>query len=162
MALILTHVHTAHQYKIQIKRPWVYKELDKEKIRWEMGDLYQAFPGIESKNQQNWRAINIFLKKTKKKDKYLQIYKSSKEHKDNKPLPWSILVKQKDHSCQLQHKQQINLKCNLKSPNNNLSLRCRLLLLRLLSCLSLIFTGNSSFRTWPAAEGDHAVTETTS
>lgn len=52
-----------------------------------MGDLYQAFPGIESKNQQNWRAINIFLKKTKKKDKYLQIYKSSKEHEDDKPLP---------------------------------------------------------------------------
>ena len=86
------------------------------------------------------------------KVQYLQIDKWSKKHKDKKPLSRSILVEQKDYGCQLKYEQQIQLKCNLKSPNINLPLICRLLRwLLLLSTLCLI-TGSPSLRSRPTAE----------
>lgn len=86
---------------------------------------------------------------------YLQVDKWSKKHKDKQPLSWPILVEQKDYGYQLKYEKQIQLKCNLKSPNNNLSWVSRMLLLLLwlllLSTLCLI-TSCPSLMTWPTVK----------
>jgi len=55
----------------------------------------------------------------------LQVNYGSENHKNSKPLSWSILVEQKDNSSKLEYEKQIKLKRDLKSPFHNMPLICR-------------------------------------